>query len=184
VTARRDLALASIETGDVLAQIKKWPDADQRYRKSRDLLLALLREDPQNEQYQRDLNSALEPLARTLSQTGQIKEARQRYGDLLNGLRPLLERTDPSPYDLHLYCWAMVNTSFKDLYNSPDVLRLAQKAEELTRRSPDPAILNVLALAWADNNDFAQATETERRALALAQSGTKRTEIEHNLALF
>jgi hypothetical protein len=145
--------------------------------------LVLVREDPKNQQFQRDLHSALEPLSSTLLHTGNRQEARQITVELLAGLRPLIERPDPSPYDLHRYCWAVLNTPFTDLHNRTATLRLAQKAVDLTHGS-DPAILNVLALAWEANGYFTKAAETERRARTLVQAGTKRTEMENNLARF
>jgi eukaryotic-like serine/threonine-protein kinase len=183
VTATRDFALASIQTGDVQAQMKKWPDAIENYRRSRRVLLALVREDPKNEQYQRDLNNALEPLSSALAKTGHTQEARQVMVELLAGSRPLIERPAPQWYDLHLYCWAVLNTPFKELHNPTAALLRAQKATELTHNN-DPAILNVLALAWEETGDFAKAAETARGALMLAQTGTKRAEIENNLVRF
>jgi eukaryotic-like serine/threonine-protein kinase len=183
VTLRLDQALASLQTGDALMlQAGKLAEAEEMYRHSVGVLRSLVLEDP-NGQYRRDLNSALSSLLSALQKNGEMQEARQVTVELLAGLHPLIDRPDPKPHDLHLYCWAMVNTPFKDLYNAPDVLRQAQKAVALTDH-PDPAILNVLALAWEANGDLAKAAETERRALTLAQAGAKRTEIENNLASF
>ncbi|MBV8820198.1 MAG: hypothetical protein JO022_17690, partial [Acidobacteriaceae bacterium] len=101
----------------------------------------------------------------------------------LAGLRPRVERESPSSDDVLQYCWVLLNTPFKDLANPKRALQLAQRAVDLTRGT-DPGKLNVLALAWEANGDVSKAIETEKRALQTTQAGTKRDEIEANLARF
>jgi tetratricopeptide (TPR) repeat protein len=183
MTFRSDTAAAHLLVGEALLGSGNQADAVNDYRMARQLYASLVRDDPQNEQYQVDLDLARERLSIALQKGGQLSEARQVTVDLLAGLRPRVEREAPSSDDILQYCWVLLTTPFKDLANPQVALRLAQKAVELTKGS-DPGKLNVLALAWEANGDLSRAIETEQRALKATQAGTKRDEIEANLARF
>ena len=65
-------------------------------------------------------------------------------------------------------------------------MSLAQRAVELSKGG-DPAILDVLAAAYAESGNYAKASETDRRALELTakqnQAGLSRT-LQDRIALY
>jgi tetratricopeptide (TPR) repeat protein len=186
---RLDVAVGQLYVANVMKDLGDLPHAEEVYRSSLALMESLISRDPQNEEYQRTRNSLLHAYTKVLYDQGKHAESFQLTTYEISVLQPLVTKKDPVPHDLHQYCWDLLTTPFQDLHSPREVLDLARKAVELTRHS-DPSVLNVLALAWEENGNLEQAIATAQEALATysssepTQPGTKRAEIEANLAGF
>ena len=143
----------------------------------------LVSQDPHNELYQRNRNTNLQEFVGVLYEQGKRDESRRMTEHALSVLQPLIHKSPPAAHDLHQYCWDLLNTPFQDLHRPKEVLEFAQRAADLTRHE-DPSVLNLLALAWEENGNNTQAIATAEEALAKSSAGTKRAQIEENLARF
>jgi serine/threonine protein kinase len=179
---RFDVAIGELQIAQALNP-DKLSEAEEHYRRSLMLLERLVSQDPQNELYQRNRNSNLQDLMGVLYEQGKRDESRRMTEYALSVLQPLIHKSPPAAHDLHQYCWDLLNTPFQDLHRPKEVLEFAQKAADLTRHE-DPSSLNLLALAWEENGNLAQAIATGEEALAKSSAGAKRTQIEENLARF
>lgn len=111
------------------------------------------------------------------SQLGQREEAIQKFQDTL-GVQP-----DFVPALMQLgYIWSSHEKT--GLRNGPEAVKVAEKAAQLTRHQ-DPAVLNVLGMAYAQDKKWKDALEVSRRALSIAISNGDQTlaaQIEAHLA--
>jgi tetratricopeptide (TPR) repeat protein len=184
-----DVAIGLLSVANVMNQLGDLKSAEENYRHSLSLMENLVSQDPRNEQYQRSRNSILHAFTDLLYRRGKLAESRRLTIHEISALQPLIAKTPPSSHDLYQYCWDLLTTPFSDLHRPREVLDLSQKAADLTHRT-DPGVLNALALAWEENGNLDQAIATAQQALALyppsktAGMGTKRAEIESNLARF
>jgi eukaryotic-like serine/threonine-protein kinase len=186
---QRDVALGLLHVANKMTGLGRLPEAEANYRESRGLLETLVGQDQQNEQYRRDLNSSLHPLAGLLYRQGKKSESRELTVHELSVLQPLVAKPAALSHDLWQYSFDLLTTPFQDLHRPHEALESARRAADLTHRT-QPGLLNVLALAWDENGNLELAIATEKEALALypaserASPGSKRAEIEENLAFF
>ena len=128
-----------------------------------------LRLDPANAEAHRNL-------AGLSRDAGDLAAAIQHYRDALKA------KPDWIPAMMEL-AW-MLATSNKDvLRDGGQAIRLAERTNELTGRR-DPAVLDVLAAAYAAGGDFARATATAESALKLAGAGPGADAIRVRLDLY
>jgi hypothetical protein len=74
---RRDVALGLFGVAGALQKLGDLRKAEQHYRNSLKWIEGLMAEDPSNEQYGRDRNSILDPMAKVLYREGQLSESRR-----------------------------------------------------------------------------------------------------------
>jgi serine/threonine protein kinase len=180
---RFDVAIGELQVAQAMNQPGKFSEAAEHYRRSLTLLEELVSQDPHNELYQRNRNTNLQEFVGVLYEQGKRDESRRMTEHALSVLQPLIHKSPPAAHDLHQYCWDLLNTPFQDLHRPKEVLEFAQRAADLTRHE-DPSVLNLLALAWEENGNNTQAIATAEEALAKSSAGTKRAQIEENLARF
>ncbi len=82
-------------------------------------------------------------------------------------LRQELERTDDDPAMYHALAWLLATSPQDGLRDGPAAVRHAERALDLAG-SPDAAIMDALAAAYAETGDFVRAQEAASRALAAA----------------
>jgi len=104
-------------------------------------------------------------LAKRLIATGQIRRGFEKYRDALK-LRP--GNVDV----LNSLAWLQSASDIKDIRNPQEALRLAKKACKLSDYNI-PQALDSLAVAYAANDEFEEAVETAKKAIALARSEDK-----------
>ena len=85
---------------------------------------------------------------------------------LLRFLKPLVEQSDASVYQIKDYCELLLTTPFTNLQNNAAAFHYAQKAVLMTKEK-DPPALDLLAQAYAKKSDFATALAIEEKAIAL-----------------
>ena len=115
--------------------------------------LAAIQADPKD-------NAARLYLGRALYSQGKTAEALARWREGLAA----------NPQDVAILgqlAWVLSTGPDAGLRNGAEALSLAQRAVGVTRGA-DPAVLDILAAAYAEAGDFRKAAETGRRALDLA----------------
>lgn len=170
-------------------QFKEWKQAEGMYQQALNITNSLLTKDSRNELYQRDQNNILSRMSEVENILGQSQEARRHAAAALAGVRPLIQKPQPSYLDVYLYCYDLLNTPFPDLHQKGEALTWAKKASR-QGASSDPGILDLLAQAWAENGNLGKAIEIEKHALSLYPKsepivrGTERAEMVARLADF
>lgn len=183
-TARSDWAVACAFAAEAAIEEDNLADAEKNYQESVRVLERLMQEDP-NEQYHLWLNRVRSDYSDLLVKRKEMDAAHEVTVALLNDLAQTAERSDARELILHQYAWTLLTTPFKDLHNPRAALSAAQRANALTKES-DPAVLHLVALAWDENGNVAQAAGVERRAINLLPAGPseKRQQVETALARF
>jgi len=69
---------------------------------------------------------------------------------------------------LNVKAWALATSENEKLRNGPAAVQIAEKAAALTSHK-QPAILHILAAAYAEAGRFSDAVETANQAIALAE---------------
>jgi hypothetical protein len=162
----RRIAQAYMNLTDVQRITGKLPDALESAHKSMAITDRLLAKDPANSQYQIDAQQATVVLIGLLIQSGKMPDAHAETVRALQFLKPLVEQSDASVYQVQAYAWLLVTTPFADLRDNPAALSNARKAVAMTQEK-DPGALDVLARAYARNADFESALTVERQAIGL-----------------
>jgi tRNA A-37 threonylcarbamoyl transferase component Bud32/tetratricopeptide (TPR) repeat protein len=188
--ARRAFA-CSVVLADVLKRSGREAEAEDLFRRMLAGAEARSRRDPSNVLFQRDRYVTMARLAELIeNDPAKRAEARALTREALTLLRPIVAAPDAADYDLHQYAWILVRTPFADLRDPRAAVEYAQRAVERTNGT-EPALLDLLAQAYAAAGDPARAVETERRSLALlpaldpgARKSALRVELETNLAKF
>ena len=162
----RKIAKAYKNLADVQKLTGKLPEALESARKSLGITDSLLSKDPQNQQNQIDFHQALAFVVDILDKSGKTQEARTETIRALRFLKPLVERSDASVYQIQGYSELLVATPFSDLQDNAAALSYARKAVAMTHET-DPTALDVLARAYARNSDFKNAHDIEQKAIEL-----------------
>ena len=118
-------------------------------------------------------------LAQVYLRTGRTRQAIAEYRSAL--------AIDPRSIGVHLsLAWVLATSFDPSLRNGTEAFLLAQQAQRLLG-STNPRILRVLAAAYAEQGQFAEATKTARRGLELAttsgDTGLARL-LENDIALY
>jgi Flp pilus assembly protein TadD len=130
-------------------------------------LVALGRPDEAAEHYREALRMnpnhvlAHANLALVLAEEGRLEDAVTHY-------RAALLTAPDNVQALSNLAWILVTAPDARLRDGTEALRLAERAAELTGRR-DPAVLGVLAGAYAEAGRFVDAVTTNRQAAALAR---------------
>lgn len=109
-----------------------------------------------------------------------------RIATAVEHLRRAVQLEPEWPSALIALAWNLVTATDSSLRDVPEAVRLAETATELTAQG-DPAVLNVLAAAYAAAGAFDRAVPFAERALALAQqvgSETLVAEIQRRLTAY
>ena len=186
IAARPTLAIAHFHLGQVYEKLDRQSDAMSSYRKSHEL--------------DRSHVPTAFALARSLERAGEQEEARDLYEQVV-AVRPrfaaahihlgvLMEVENPAVAIQHYrqalklqptslsaqnnLAWLLATLPDPSLRNSTEALRWAERANEATN-SEQPAILDTLAAAYANAEQFEKAVTVASRAIELA---TKRKQDE------
>ena len=122
---------------------------------------------------------ALAPQAADLHSTlGEVLLKLDRPQDALAEWRRALLAEPNNLVALNGAAWVLATTPGSTLRNGAESVRLATRAVELTR-GEQPVVLATLAAAYAEAGRFAEAIETQRRAIALAaqRGGSQMAEV-------
>jgi len=103
-------------------------------------------------------------LGSALIQSGQLEEAVRCLSNAL------ATQPDFVPAQNNL-AWVLATCPQNNLRNGREALKLAQRANQLSRGN-DPLILRTLAATYAENNQFTNAIAVDRLALRLVQPGS------------
>lgn len=188
--ARRAFACSTV-LADALQQSGRADEAERLFRRTLQTAENRLSRDPSNVMFQRDRYVTMARLAQLL-ETNRAKqtEARQLTKQVLEILAPIVNQKDAGDYELHQYAWLLVKTRFPEFRNPSAAIPYAERAV-LRTNSSQPALLDLLACAYAGVGDFQHAIQTERKAIALlppVEDGGKpnalRKELETNLTQF
>ncbi len=109
-----------------------------------------------------------------------------RTQDALKAYQAALTEDANNTLVLNNVAWQLAAHPDAAVRNGPQAVAYAEKAAELTKHQ-DPAILDTLAAAYAQNSQFKQAIEAAQRALKLAQAANNRAlweGIRKNLLLY
>jgi tetratricopeptide (TPR) repeat protein len=90
-----------------------------------------------------------------------------RFSDSLTQLRLALEEEPNRLFALNLAASLLATCPDSSIRNGGEALSLAERAKQLTG-GKDPAVLDTLSAAHAENGNFAEAIEIEQQGLALA----------------
>jgi protein O-mannosyl-transferase len=111
-----------------------------------------------------------------------------RANDAIAHYRKALEISPENVAALSNLAWLLATSSDPSLRNGSEAVRLAERADSATSRSDKhPAVLRILAAAYAEAGQFAEAKETAQRALegANVQGNTTLAEaLQGELALY
>jgi tetratricopeptide (TPR) repeat protein len=182
--AQGDIARTAILRGDMFGLDRKDGDAARQYRRALEISEKLAAADPSNKQWEANRVIAMGRLAEALVKSGQMQEARAVTVRALATLKPLVEKPEPTQYDLQQYCWMLLTTPFAELRDSKTARHIAERLVAATNHN-DAAALDMLARAHDALGDTRAAIETERRARALLpadSSSSMKKDIEANLA--
>lgn len=128
-----------------------------------------LRLDPQNAEAHRNM-------AGVSRDTGDVPAAIAHYRDAVK------IKADWPPVMIEL-AWLLATTHADTLRDAGQAIRLAERTNELTGKR-DPAVMDVLAAAYAAGGDFGRATTMAEAALKLAGSGPAAEAIRVRLDLY
>jgi hypothetical protein len=164
--AWRNIAKAYMNLAEVQQLTGKLPDALESVRKSKGITERLLAKDQQNRLFQIDFQQALMSLIDILAKSGKTQEAREETIQAVRFLKPLVEQSDASVYQIQGYAELLVSIPFTDLQDNAAALSYARRAVAMTHET-DPTALDVLARAYAKNSDLANALAVEQKAIGL-----------------
>lgn len=159
---RPDYGQAHNNLGSLLRQRGDVAGARTHFREA-------LRLDPANAEAHRNLGG----LSRD---TGDLPAAISHYREAVKA------RPDWVPAMMDL-AWTLATASNEVLRDAGQAIRLAERTNDVTGRR-DPAVLDVLAAAYAAGGDFGRATTTAEAALKLAGSGPGAEAIRVRLDLY
>jgi tetratricopeptide (TPR) repeat protein len=182
---RPDDALACNNLGLVLCQKGRMDEGMVEFQKAVSILpgnavfrdnlgKAFLAKGQQREamiQFQKVLeNNPLEPKANyhlgiVLFQTGRVDEAMAHFEKALENHPDFTDAWD----SLDHTAWLLATSPEASLRNGPKALALARQLDRLSG-GKNPALLDTLAAAYAENGQFPEAVDAAQRALALARS--------------
>ncbi len=191
-TVRRDFRRAQINVnislGESLAKVRRYRDAESRYRTSLQLIDGLILSDAANEQFKLDRIIVLVRLVDLLREQPQRRKELADYtGQTLAELQPLVDRDDANAYALQSYVYILNHTPLPEFRLPQQVLLYARKWLARTG-DKEPASLDGVAGAYFLNGDRAKAVEYAARALANLppgeQASESRREYEANLRRF
>ena len=111
---------------------------------------------------QPDFAEAHYNLGKALLAKGKVQEA-------LAHCQAALKAQPDNPEVLSLLAWVLATWSEPSVRNGVQAVELARRASRLSGGT-DPAVLQVLAAAYAENGQFAEAAATARQALQLADA--------------
>jgi len=175
VVARHNLGTALLQKGqtnEAIAQFRSIVELQPSGANTLNNLGWALRQAGQLDEAVAQLTKALEirpdypeahgNLAKTLALKGQVREAVAHY-------RTALKLQPDDPQNLSELAWLLATWPEASFRNGTEAIELARKADQLSN-GRDPAALRVLAAAYAEGGQFAEAVSAARRALELAES--------------
>ncbi len=181
---QRPVAMSAALIGDILVLGGRQKEAAEYFRRAAAVAERLSADDPRNDQYRRDVLSFLTRLADASGKSGNMAEARSMTLRALSMLRPQVDQDNAAELDLYQYAWTLLTTPCLELRDPATARRYALKLVSMTK-GQDARTLDVLARAHAASGDYAEAVDTETRALKLLPPGRASdlsTELEANLA--
>jgi len=162
--ASMDVVIASREMGDLLDAMNKDADAIPKYEKATDILGRLTTAEPANVVARERYAEMLIILGATQAKAGKPAAARPNTTRGLSITRELATRTDATPDELSEYAIDFLNCEPSDLRDPATALKFAK--ESIAKGGTGPDFLDVLAQAYFESGDVAQAIATEEKALS------------------
>jgi eukaryotic-like serine/threonine-protein kinase len=163
---RWNLAQSYMTLSDALKLTGKTSEAVSAMKQSFTITEGLAAEDPTNAQFRGDLYTTLAFLVDLDLQAGQKQEAHEYTLRAMRLLKPLIDKGEESIYPVYYYTWILTRTPFPDQQNHAEALACAKRGAQLTHNS-DPEFLQLLARAYENVGDHAQARVTLEKALSL-----------------
>lgn len=120
-------------------------------------------------------HKALESDPNNVNIYGQLGDALRRQGKNAEAAEQWRKATELQPSALssvYQLAWLLATCPDAAVRNGADAVELASRAVQLSR-GKDPAILGVLAAAYAENKQFSEAIEAADRAVAAASAAGK-----------
>jgi tetratricopeptide (TPR) repeat protein len=190
--ARVNLGEALLDAGkldDAVAQLQKVIAANPAQARVRDYLGQALARQGKLTEADDQWNRAIEADPKDNTARLFLGGALYQQGKVADAIARWREGLAQNPNDVPLLgqiAWVLATGPDAALRNGTEALSLAQRAVELSKGG-DPAILDVLAAAYAESGNYAKASETDRRALELTtkqnQAGLSRT-LQDRIALY
>ena len=146
-------------------QLNNMPEALKCFRRAAELLNTLIEADPKNVVNRERLADTMSYIASSELFTGKPVEARRDAKRSLEIAKEVADLPNANPDQIYTYAWLAVTTDPADLRDPKGALPYAKRAVEL-RGSHNSLSLHVLAQAYAGVGEYAQAEETELKALA------------------
>ena len=170
-----NLASALIAKGDFDGAIARYttcltaiPDQEEARYNLASALLRRGRTDEAIVQYKKVLQMHPES-ADTHANLGSAWLAKGRVRDAIEEYKRALQISPENLAALSNLAWLLATSSDSSLRNGSEAVRLAQRADSASSRSDKhPTILRILAAAYAEAGQFAEAKETARNALEAA----------------
>ena len=144
------------------------PDQEEARYNLASALLRRGRTDEAIVQYKKGLQMHPES-ADTHANLGSAWLAKGRVRDAIEEYKRALQISPENLAALSNLAWLLATSSDSSLRNGSEAVRLAQRADSASSRSDKhPTILRILAAAYAEAGQFAEAKETARNALEAA----------------
>jgi tetratricopeptide (TPR) repeat protein len=109
-------------------------------------------------------------LIRVLRNQGKHDAIRPLVADRIAHLERVAQYHEATAFDHHAYAWELLHCEVIDLRDPDAALPAALRAVELDG-GRDPTTLETLAYAYRVTGNFGEAVESQRRAIAMAQTG-------------
>ncbi len=187
--ANMNLAITLRYTGDLQAKRGDRIHALTNYKRVLHILEKLSNAEPNNVMSQTRYSEMLIFTADLLARNRDLDEARRLTSHSLAITRQLASREDATPDDLYTYAQNFLTCTPADLREPATALEYAKRSVEKSG-SKDSDSLDLLAQAYFENGDTAQAIVTEQKALSLLLShggepgSSPRRQMELRLARF
>jgi non-specific serine/threonine protein kinase/serine/threonine-protein kinase len=190
VQAAMGYAISLRWTGDLLKALGDRPAALVKYQAVIGILEPLSRREPSNVTVRGRYAEILVATGRLLAAGGPVQEARRLTARGLSIARELASRPEATPDDLSQYALDFLTCEPPDLREPATALRYAE-ASVAKSGGTDSDNLDILAQAYFENGNVAEAIETENKALRLLAapaanqpSPLRRRRLEAQLARF
>ncbi|MGE5214051.1 MAG: tetratricopeptide repeat protein [Nitrospirota bacterium] len=170
-----NLANALIAKGDIDGAIARYtaclaaiPDQEEARYNLASALLRRGRIDEAITQYQKLLEKHPDS-ADAHANLGSAWLAKRRTRDAMTEYTKALQFSPGNVAALSNLAWLLATSSDSSLRNGSEAVRLAQRADSASSRSEQhPTVLRILAAAYAESGQFAEAKETAQQALKAA----------------
>ena len=183
VRASMDYAVALKQRADLLSKLERNQEALPVYREILDVIRPQYERDPTNNMLKDRYATLLVYIGDLLVNLHQAAEGRRLYQQGLDLDKQLADRPGATPGDVAFYAEYLVDASLPELHNPAQEIAYARRAVEMTKES-SAFYLQLLARAYEDAQDAAEAVIAQQKAVALMPPSPERKAAEERLARF